>query len=54
MIVYFEKTLRIVAQEIRHTLFFLILGKKLFNVHIYRVSLILLLLLLNVIAYAIS
>ena len=54
MILYFEKTLCNVAQDIRFSLFFFILFNKLVNVGIYRVCLILLLLLLllllNVIA----
>ena len=51
---YFEKTMCGVAQEIRYTFFFFILCNKLFNTNIYRVCLILLLLLLNVIAFPIS
>ena len=56
MIPYFEKTLCSVAQEIRYTFF--ILFKKLFNVNVYRVCLVLLLLLLlsllNIIVFPIS
>ena len=56
MIPYFEKALCSVAQEIRHTLFFFILLKKIFNVDDYRVCLILflLLLLLNIVVFSIS
>ena len=48
-----EKALDRVAQEIRYT-FFLILINKSFNIDIYRACLMQLLLLLNVIAFAIS
>ena len=55
MIPYFEKTLCCVVQKIRYTLLFFLFSK-LFNVDIYRVCLILLflLVLLNVITFAIS
>ena len=53
MIPHFEKGLRSAAPEIMYTLFFFLIDK-LFNVDINRVRLILLSLLLNVIASAIS